>query len=153
MIGDELMVVARVAAAMLLGGIVGFERELARQPAGLRTHMFIAGAAALIVGLGRLLAADFGDEEFRELVHVDPVRLIEAVVAAVGFVGAGAIFRRAEGELVHGLTTAASMLMVAGLGIAVGLAHFGLAIGVTVLCVMVLSGLRIWERRLEKIRD
>ena len=85
----ELSVLARVLAAMILGGIIGFERELKSQSAGLRTHMLIAGAAALIVGLGHLLVRDYSDEQFRELVQVDPVRLIEAVVAAVGFVGAG----------------------------------------------------------------
>jgi putative Mg2+ transporter-C (MgtC) family protein len=143
----ELLMVARVGVAMMLGGIIGFEREIAGQAAGLRTHMLIAGAAALIVGLGHILAADFSDEQFRALVRVDPVRLVEAVVAAVGFVGAGSIIRRAETDAVHGLTTAASMLMVAGLGVAAGLDHFTLAIGATLLCVMVLWLLGLWEKR------
>jgi putative Mg2+ transporter-C (MgtC) family protein len=146
----ELMMVARVAAAMVFGGVIGWERELARESAGLRTHMLIAGMAALIVGLGRLLATDFGDEHFRELVQVDPVRLIEAVVAAVGFVGAGTILKRREGDEVLGLTTAASLLMVAGLGIAAGLNHFVLATGATVLCLFVLWVLRVWERRIQQ---
>jgi putative Mg2+ transporter-C (MgtC) family protein len=133
--------------AMGLAAIVGLERELAREQAGLRTHMLIGGSAALIVSLGKLMAADFSDEHFGELIHVDPVRLVEAIVAAVGFVGAGTILKRREGEEVRGLTTAASLLMVAGLGIAVALSHFVLAVGATVLCLAVLWLLRIWEER------
>jgi putative Mg2+ transporter-C (MgtC) family protein len=143
----EFLVVARVALAMLLGGIVGFERELTNRSAGLRTHMLIAGAAALIVGLGRSLSDDFADAHFRELVRIDPVRLIEAIVAAVGFVGAGTIIKRREGDEVQGLTTAAGLLMVAGIGIAVGLAHLVIALGACVLCLVVVVLLRILERR------
>ena len=143
----EVSLLVRVAAAMVLGGIIGFEREFRSQSAGLRTHMLIAGAAALIVGLGHLLALDFTDERFRELVRVDPVRLIEAVVAAVGFVGAGMIIRRREGAEVQGLTTAASLLMAAGIGISAGLAHFVLAAGTSLLCLIVLWLLGLWEKR------
>ncbi len=73
--------------------MIGFEREIKDRPAGFRTHMLVAGAAALLVGLGDLLAEHFSDEDYRELVQFDPIRLIQAVVAAVGFLGAGAIFR------------------------------------------------------------
>jgi putative Mg2+ transporter-C (MgtC) family protein len=149
----DLLMVARIAGAMLLGGIVGYERELARQAAGLRTHMLIAGAAALIVGLGRLLAVEFSDDAFSELVRVDPVRLVEAVVAAVGFVGAGSIIRSREDDAVHGLTTAASMLVVAGLGIAVALDHYALAVAATLLTVAVTWLLGAWERRLVRLAD
>lgn len=150
MMETELELVFRIAAAMLLGGVIGFEREMVKESAGLRTHMLIAGAAALIVGLGEPLAEDFTRESFRDLVRVDPVRLIEAVVSAVGFVGAGVILKQEGVAAVQGLTTAASLLMVAGLGIAVALDHFVLAIGATVLCLFVLLVLRIWERRVLK---
>lgn len=143
----ELSVLGRILAAMIAGGVIGIERELSNQPAGLRTHMLIAGAAALIVGLGHLLARDFSDEQFRALIQMDPVRLIEAVVAAVGFVGAGTIIKRREGEEVQGLTTAASLLMAAGIGIAAGLEHFVLAGGASVLCLIVLWLLGRWEKR------
>ena len=78
----ELTMVWRVAAAMALGGVIGLERELARESAGLRTHMLIAGAAALIVSLGRLLAHDFSDEQFSQFLRIDPVRLKTALLAA-----------------------------------------------------------------------
>lgn len=75
---QDLMLLGRVAAAMALGGLVGFEREVSKHAAGLRTHMLIAGAAALIVGLGDVIAQHFAQEPYRALLQVDPVRLIEA---------------------------------------------------------------------------
>ena len=143
----ELIILAKLAIAMVLGGVLGLERELVRESAGLRTHMLIAGSAALIAGLAHLLAADFSDESFRELVRIDPVRVVEAVVAAVGFVAAGTILKRPEGQEVQGLTTAASLLMAAALGIAAGLGHYILAIGATLLSAFVLGVLRVVERR------
>src|SRR3546814_14695224 len=94
--------------------------------------MLVAGAAALLVGLADLLAGRYSGEHYRELVRVDPLRLIEAVVAAVGFLGAGAIFRSGT-DRVNGIPTAASLLMVAAIGIAVGVHAHLLAFGTTVL--------------------
>lgn len=144
----ELEVLGSVLAAMLLGGVIGLEREIASRAAGLRTHMLVSGSAALIVGLGHLLALDFSDESYREFLRVDPVRLIEAVVAAVGFIGAGSIIKRRAGEEVQGLTTAASLLMAAGIGIAAGLGHFVMAAGASALCLAVLALIGRWEARL-----
>lgn len=145
---QQLSVILTTAYAMVLGGVIGWERELKNRPAGFRTHMLVAGAAALLVGLGDLLAVHFSAEDYRELVRVDPIRLIEAVVAAVGFLGAGAIFRRAGGNSVTGLTTAASLLMAAAIGIAAGLRSYVLALGATVLTLAVLLVLSWLERRL-----
>lgn len=145
---DQLWILARVAAAMALGGVLGIERELGRHAAGLRTHMMIAGAAALIVGLGDLVAQHFAQAQYRELLRVDPGRLIEAVVAAVGFVGAGAILRARGDQQVQGLTTASSLLMAAAIGIAAGLGHYALALGASLLCVLVLAVFRRVEARL-----
>ena len=148
LIEQDLWILARVAAAMLLGGVLGIERELGKHAAGLRTHMLIAGAAALIVGLGDMIAEHFSGEQYRELIRVDPVRLIEAVVAAVGFVGAGAILRRSESDQVQGLTTASSLLMAAAIGIAAGLGNYLLALGASLLCVIVLAVFRRIEAKL-----
>lgn len=144
---QQLGVLATTAYAMVLGGMIGYERELRDRPAGLRTHMLIAGAAALLVGLSNLLAAHFTVEHYRDLVRVDPLRIIEAMVAAVGFLGAGAIFRRG-GDTVTGLTTAASMLMVAAIGIAAGLQHHVLGFGAALLTLIVLRVLSVFERRM-----
>ena len=146
-IGPQLGVLLSTAYAMLLGGVVGFERELKDRPAGFRTHMLVAGAAALLVGLGDLVADHFTALHSDQLLRIDPIRLIEAVVTAVGFLGAGAIFRRAGGNSVAGLTTAASLLMVAAIGIAGGLHAHVLAIGATLLTLVVLTVLSWVERR------
>ena len=143
----QLTVVVTTGYAMLLGGAIGYERELKNRPAGLRTHMLIAGAAALLVGLGDLLAERFSGEAYRPLMQLDPLRLIEATVAAVGFLGAGAIFRREAGDTVEGLTTAASMLMAAAIGLAVGLHNHVLGLGATVLTLFVLRVVAWIERR------
>lgn len=148
-IEQDLWILARIAAAMLLGGVLGIERELGKHAAGLRTHMMIAGAAALIVGLGDMIAEHFSGEQYRELIRVDPVRLIEAVVAAVGFVGAGAILRRSESDHVQGLTTASSLLMAAAIGISAGLGNYLLALGASLLCVIVLAVFRRLETKID----
>jgi putative Mg2+ transporter-C (MgtC) family protein len=150
---QQFSVLLTTAYAMVLGGLIGWERELKDRPAGFRTHMLVAGAAAMLVGLGDLLAVHFSAEDYRELVRVDPIRLIEAVVAAVGFLGAGAIFRRSGGNSVSGLTTAASLLMVAAIGIAAGLRVHVLAFGATLLTLAVLLVLKWVERRFEVHRD
>ena len=141
----ELWILMRVAAAMALGGVLGIERELGRHAAGLRTHMMIAGAAALIVGLGDVVAEQFTREQYRELVRIDPGHLIQAVVAAVGFVGAGAILRARGAQQVQGLTTASSLLMAAAIGVAAGLGHYLLALGASLMCVLVLAVFRRLE--------
>jgi len=143
----QLGVLVTTAYAMLLGGAIGYERELKDRPAGFRTHMLVAGAAALLVGLTDLLAHRFSGEGYRELITLDPIRLIEAMVAAVGFLGAGTIFRASGGSVVTGITTAASLLMVAVIGIAAGLHSHVLAVGATVLTLTVLVVLGWVERR------
>ena len=147
-IEQDLWILVRIAAAMLLGGVLGIERELGKHAAGLRTHMLIAGAAALIVGMGDVIAKHFSDEQYRDLLQVDPVRLIEAVVAAVGFVGAGAILRSSQEDHVRGLTTASSLLMAAAIGIAAGLGNYLLALGASLLCVLVLAVFRRVEAKM-----
>lgn len=150
---QDLSILLRIGAAMLLGGVLGIERELGRHTAGLRTHMMIAGAAALIVGLGDIVAQNFSQETYRDLLQVDPVRLIEAVVAAVGFVGAGAILRAGGRDRVRGLTTASSLLMAAAIGIAAGLGSYLLALGASLLSLVVLAVLRRVESGMGRGRD
>jgi putative Mg2+ transporter-C (MgtC) family protein len=141
---SEASILLGTAYAMLLGGLVGLERELKHKPAGFRTHMLVAGAAALLLGLGRLFVTD-GLAEVEDL-QIDPLRLIEAVVAGVAFIGAGTIFSHRGGKAVEGITTAASLLMVAVIGIACGLGYAVLAAGATVLTLVVLLVLRLFER-------
>lgn len=143
----QLEVLLEVMLAMLLGGCIGFERELAGKAAGLRTHMMVAGAAALLVGLADVLLLRFGGQP--DLVRSDPIRIVEAVVTGVSFLGAGMIFRSQRDE-VHGLTTASGVLLTAGLGICVALRQFLLAIGLTLVTMLVLRALSWLERRVHR---
>jgi putative Mg2+ transporter-C (MgtC) family protein len=135
------------AIAMALGGLIGIEREIANRPAGFRTHMLVAGAAALLVGLGDALMMRF-IEGPGALPRTDPIRVVEAIVTGVSFLGAGTIFRRVRGEQVEGLTTAASLLLTAAIGIATALRQWVLALGVVAITLVVLRGLRTLEARL-----
>lgn len=148
LLGDwqhQLQILVQVAFAAVLGGVVGLEREVADRPAGLRTHMLLAAAAALLVSLADLLAERFAAEQYASLVRADPIRIVEAVVTAVGFLGAGTIFRHSGKRVVVGLTTAASMLLVAAVGITVGLSQYVLAFGVALLALVVLRAIRKLE--------
>ncbi|TWT22379.1 MgtC/SapB family protein [Luteimonas marina] len=148
-IAQQLDVVASMAMAMLLGGLVGYERELKRRPAGFRTHMLVAGASALLVGIGRVTVEVQGASPVNDILQVDPLRLVEAVIAGVAFIGAGTIFgeSRRGGETIAGITTAASLLAVAVIGVATGLDYYLVAVAATALVLFVLVALSWWERR------
>jgi putative Mg2+ transporter-C (MgtC) family protein len=122
----------------LLGTLVGWERQLGRKPAGLRTHVLVCLGSTLFVLLTSHAVREFGGPS------MDPTRIIHGVVTGVGFLGAGSIMRQ-EGY-VHGLTTAASIWMVAAIGTAVGVHSYALACIGTVLALIVLEGYRWVER-------
>lgn len=139
----ELEILGTVVLAAVLGGIIGFDRELADKPAGLRTHMLVAASASLLVSLLPILVERAGLDP--STVQSDPIRVMEAVVVGVTFLGAGTIIRQRAG--IEGLTTAASLLFVAALGIAVALSQYLLAAGLTVINLVVLRGLKWIESR------
>jgi putative Mg2+ transporter-C (MgtC) family protein len=142
----ELAVIGRIALAMLLGGLIGIERETANRPAGFRTHTLVCATAAMLVGLTDPLL-DLGRLHAGSRLTFDPLRIVEAVVTGVSFLGAGTIFRRSGTSHVEGLTTAASLLACAAVGIAVGTRQYVLAISVTVLILLVLRSLLLVENR------
>ena len=143
----QLEIIGEVALAMLLGGIIGMERERANKPAGFRTHMLVAGSAALLVGLADALLHRYGGGGADGPVRSDPIRVVEAIITGISFLGAGTIFRRGESRGVEGLTTAASLLLSGALGISVALRQFILAGGITALALLVLWGLKFLERK------
>lgn len=143
----QLQALGSVGLAMILGALIGVDREIANRPAGLRTHMLVAGAAASLVSLGDVLIEHFNTElTNKNLLRSDPIRIIEAVITGVSFLGAGTIIHGDSHDSVKGLTTAASLLFVAGMGICVALSQLVLAVGVTVLVLITLRGLRPVER-------
>lgn len=122
----------RLLCALLIGVLIGIDRELTRRPAGLRTHMLVALGACVVMIIGQLLFA-----EYKPLGAVpDPARMAAQVVAGVGFLGAGTIMR--EGNSVRGLTTAASLWAVACLGMAVGGGYYALGLLGTVFMLVTL---------------
>ena len=147
----QLAVVATTAYAMTLGGVIGFERELKNRPAGFRTHTLVAGAAALLLGVGVLFLSDPSVPDLRR-VQTDPLRLMEAVVAGVAFIGGGTIFATRGRDTVGGITTAASLLMSAVIGASAGLRYYWLALAATLLTLLVLTALNALERRFARPR-
>ncbi|MCX8103457.1 MAG: MgtC/SapB family protein [Candidatus Bipolaricaulota bacterium] len=123
----------RLLVAASLGALVGWEREIAQRPAGLRTYMLVAFGSALFTVLS--LTA-FG-------ANADPGRLAANIVVGIGFLGAGTIFR--EGEIIRGLTTAAGLWTVAAIGMAAGVGHYLLATISTVIVLVILVGVRLFE--------
>lgn len=141
----QLKILGQVAVAMFLGAAIGFERELADKPAGVRTHMLVAGAAALLVLLGDILVKHFERDFPPGLIRADPIRLVEAIVTGIGFLGAGTIIRNDRRTVVHGLTTAAALLVAAGVGICIALNATLLAVGTTAMVLLTLRLLHAVE--------
>ena len=147
---NQLQIIGQVILAMVLGAIMGIEREYADKPAGLRTHMLVAGAAALFVALSTTAVQQFGTSLGDSLIRSDPIRVMEAVITGISFLGAGTILRRNSKHQVEGLTTAASILVAAGVGIAVALSQLVLAVGVTILTLVTLRAVPFLEKRLRR---
>ncbi len=138
--------VIRMGLAMLLGGLIGIEREFKERPAGLRTNMMVALAAATFTLLGAELISE--STEQAEIVSIDTLRIIDAVIAGVAFLGAGAIIRGGDG--VEGLTTGASLWMSGAIGVACGGGYYLIAGLSVVFAVTVLYVVHLAERRLNR---
>lgn len=150
----QLEVLGAMLLSLLLGGLIGYEREAAHKPAGLRTHMLVAAAVTLIVDLGDIVIAIFSQETAgSQLVQADPIRIIEAVTAGISFLGAGTILRHTDARTVEGLTTAASILFTAAIGISVALSQFIIAIGGTILALMILRLVHALETRMRETAE
>jgi len=145
---DEALL--RLALAAALGGLVGFERELREREAGLRTHLLVSLGSALFT-----IVSAYGFHSFlssgASVVRADPTRIAAQIVTGIGFLGAGAIIR--QGLSVRGLTTAATLWVVAAIGMASGAGYYGPAVATTVLTILALWPLRlIAYRMIERIK-
>jgi putative Mg2+ transporter-C (MgtC) family protein len=132
----NFLIAAKLVLAILCGGAIGFERELSRKAAGLRTNVLICMGSALFMIISRHIGGGAP--------YTDPARLVAQVVTGIGFLGAGVILQ-ARGS-VTGLTTAATIFVVAAVGIAIGDGMFGAAVLSTALIIVVLVVLRRVER-------
>lgn len=137
----NLELIARLVIAALLGGVIGIERERMSWAAGLRTHMLVCVGSTLIMIVSAYGFADV----LRSGVVLDPSRMAAQVVSGIGFLGAGAILAR--GEVIRGLTTAASVWAVAGIGLAVGGGLYTAAIAATIIILIILAGIKPLEKR------
>ncbi|WP_213304812.1 MgtC/SapB family protein [Paraburkholderia sacchari] len=137
--------ISRLVLAAAPGSVIGFERERLSWAAGLRTHMLVCVGSALIMIVS---AFGFADALGGEHVVLDPSRMAAQVVSGIGFLGAGSILLR--GEIVRGLTTAASLWSVAAIGLAVGGGLYTAAIAAT---IIILAGIKPLERRFITFRQ
>ena len=131
-------IIVRVAASLLAGAIVGYEREKTRHPAGLRTHMLVCIGSTLIT-LTSL-----------QMFPNDPARVASGIVTGIGFLGAGTIFRAKNS--VRGLTTAASLWAVAGVGMALGAGAYFIAASAAVAMLLTLELGRLKNRLIKRRR-
>lgn len=136
----ELESVIKILIAVLVGGFIGLERESANRPAGLRTHILVCVASALVMDMNILLA--------REFINTDPVRLGAQVISGMGFLGAGTIIK--EGVNVRGLTTAAGLWAVACLGLVIGAGFYLLAVFASLVMLITLKTFNQLEQKYTK---
>jgi putative Mg2+ transporter-C (MgtC) family protein len=138
----------RLILSLILGGSIGLEREWSNHPAGLRTHILVCLGSTTI-----MLLSMYGFSEFfinEPALRGDPARLAAQVISGIGFLGAGAIMR--TGSTVSGLTTAASIWVVAAIGLAVGAGFYYVSLVTVILVLFCLFVLNHWEKYLNRKR-
>jgi putative Mg2+ transporter-C (MgtC) family protein len=138
-------IVTRIAVALVIGGMIGFERTFHGRPAGFRTHALVSIASTLLM-LATVYQSDWMTATPLEAIRTDPTRMAQGIMTGIGFLGAGVIFK--EGLTVRGLTTAASIWMTAAIGILVGVGFYLPAVIGTVATLIVLGVFRTIESRL-----
>lgn len=132
-----------VFIACVLSGAVGYEREAHHKPAGFRTQMIVGGASALLVILADVSVARY-ETLHKDVLDVDPIRIIQAIIIGISFIGAGTIAKQ-KGKDIAYLTTAATILFSAGIGIGVGLRQYILCVGVTIIVLLINHTFRRFE--------
>jgi putative Mg2+ transporter-C (MgtC) family protein len=131
-------IMSRLTLAVLLSGVIGLERQMHRRNAGLRTHIMVSLGSCLI-----MLTSMYVFDIYKNQAAVDPSRIAAGVITGIGFLGAGTIIRAPEG--VRGLTTASSLWVSCGIGLAVGCGFYPAAVYTTFLSLAVLLILRRFE--------
>ena len=131
-------IILRLLLSMVLSGVIGVEREIHRRNAGMRTHILVAVGSTLI-----MLTSLYVFDIYKDKAALDPARIAAGVITGIGFLGAGAIIR--YGEAVRGLTTAASLWVVAALGLAVGCGFYLAAVVTAAITFFILFAARYFE--------
>ena len=146
----ELAVTVKLLLAALSGGLVGLEREKHGRPAGLRTNLLVAVGSCVMMIVSEGFYLKYGMFDADTTLRLDPSRVAAQIVTGIGFIGAGVILK--EGAAVRGLTTAASLWAVAGLGMAFGMGFFSLGAIATVLVLVSLTLLKKLDPMVKKDR-
>jgi len=146
----ELAIFVKLLLAALAGGVVGLEREKHGRPAGLRTHLLVALGACIMMVVSEAFPLKYADHDMQSALRIDPGRTAAQIITGIGFLGAGVIIK--EGISVRGLTTAASLWLVAGLGMAFGMGLFIPGVMTTVLALLSLIFLKKLEPLINKDR-
>ena len=136
-------VILRLVLAVFLGGLIGLEREVRQRGAGLRTHILVCIGSTLI-----MLTSLYVFDIYKDIVNLDPGRIAAGIITGIGFLCAGTIIR--YGGTVKGLTTAASLWVTAGVGMAAGCGFYSAALFATLIVFTVLFFLRKLEKHLGK---
>jgi len=134
----DSQIIIRLILSVILSGLIGLERQVHRRTAGLRTHILVCLGSCHI-----MLTSMYVFDIYKDNVALDPARIAAGVITGIGFLGAGTIIR--ERQEVKGLTTAASLWVVAGIGLAVGVGFYNAAVYTTALTLIVLFLLRYLE--------
>jgi len=142
MISEITDILGKVMLTILLSSLIGTEREVRRKEAGLKTHILVGVGSCLIV-----LTSFHVFDIYKNVNTIDPTRMMAGIIAGIGFLCGGTIIR--AGNQVTGLTTAASLWTVSGIGMAVGAGHYTAAVLFSLAIFMVLVGLRRLESRLK----
>ncbi len=145
----EWKILGEVLGGMVLGGIVGFEREMKNKAAGLRTHMIVCSASVLLVNLSNLLIGEFLQAYPDRSIKADPTHVIVAIISGIAFIGAGTIIRQAEGGTV-GLTTASSLLFTTAIGMGIAIGKYSISILLAFLLIGVMWGVGKFESLIKK---
>lgn len=140
---SQMEIIKRVVLAVVLSGAIGIEREIRHRGAGLRTHILVCLGSTLI-----MLTSLYVFDIYKNTASIDPSRIAAGIVTGIGFLCAGTIIR--YGVAVKGLTTAASLWITSGIGMAVGCGFYPAAVSVTALALVVLILLRRFEIHLGK---
>ena len=137
-------IILRLAVAVGLGLLIGTERLLVKEAAGMKTHALVSLGAAVFVIISEMIALKYGS-----ITGFDPTRIASQIIVGIGFLGAGSIIL--QGNRLLGLTTAGGLWVTAGIGMAAGFGFYGLAVITTVLVLFVLVVVNIFEKPIRRI--
>lgn len=142
---SQLLILLNILIATVLSGVIGIEREQLKKPAGLRTNMIVGSISCFFVAISPSLSNFIQTNITSDLLSVDPIRVLQAIIVGISFIGAGTILKSKDENTVQNLTTASSLLYSTGIGISVALKAYIVAGGLTLLGLLI-NYLSHWKK-------